>query len=155
MFCLSFFENKIIKKFKIKYIQRRDIGREYFEGNFEMMMDDIYIIVKSKILKTNNKHNNEIDPTLKYAEGYRNNIDPILKYINERTEEANTHIHTSVLYADFKKWFFINYPRDSIPSNRRFVAELRNHIKIQKVNIKGKNTVGTKYRRIKNDIALF
>ena len=38
-------ENKIIIHFKEKYIFRKDIGNEYFEGNFINMMDDIYKIV--------------------------------------------------------------------------------------------------------------
>lgn len=39
-------EKEIIKFFKIKYKQRLDIGLEYFEGNHEDMIDDIYSIIK-------------------------------------------------------------------------------------------------------------
>jgi len=35
-------EKEIIKKFKIKYIHRKDIGRKYFEGDHTMMMEDIF-----------------------------------------------------------------------------------------------------------------
>ena len=34
-------ENEIIKLFKTKYKQRTDIGREYFEGDFKVMLCDI------------------------------------------------------------------------------------------------------------------
>jgi hypothetical protein len=39
-------EKEIIINFKKKYIFRKDIGNEYFEGNFINMIDDIYKIIK-------------------------------------------------------------------------------------------------------------
>jgi len=39
-------EKEIIIKFKKKYIFRKDVGNEYFEGNFINMIDDIYKIIK-------------------------------------------------------------------------------------------------------------
>lgn len=39
-------EKEIIINFKTKYIFRKDIGNEYFEGNFINMIDDIYKIIK-------------------------------------------------------------------------------------------------------------
>ena len=39
-------EKEIIIIFKNKYIFRKDIGNEYFEGNFINMIDDIYKIIK-------------------------------------------------------------------------------------------------------------
>ena len=38
-------EKQIIELFKNKYIHRKDIGNEYFEGDYTQMMDDIYLIV--------------------------------------------------------------------------------------------------------------
>jgi hypothetical protein len=40
-------EKKILHKFEKKYILRNDIGREYFEGNYMNMIDDIYEILKN------------------------------------------------------------------------------------------------------------
>jgi hypothetical protein len=39
-------EKEIIELFKTKYKQRLDIGLEYFEGNHEDMIDDIYSTIK-------------------------------------------------------------------------------------------------------------
>ncbi len=39
-------EKEIIIILKQKYIFRKDIGNEYFEGNFINMIDDIYKIIK-------------------------------------------------------------------------------------------------------------
>jgi hypothetical protein len=39
-------EKEIIIILKNKYIFRKDIGNEYFEGNFMNMIDDIYKIIK-------------------------------------------------------------------------------------------------------------
>ena len=40
-------EQEIIINFKKKYILRKDIGNEYFEGNFINMIDDIYKIIQN------------------------------------------------------------------------------------------------------------
>jgi hypothetical protein len=57
-------EKMIMRKFKEKYIQRLDIGHEYFEGDYEIMIDDIGCIVslsdeeiENKILEINNLKN--------------------------------------------------------------------------------------------------
>ena len=41
----KFMEKEIISLFKHKYVQRRDIGSEYFEGNYVMMRKDIFDMV--------------------------------------------------------------------------------------------------------------
>ena len=41
-------EVQVIKQFKEKFIQRKDIGSEYFEGNYKSMIDIIYSTVKSE-----------------------------------------------------------------------------------------------------------
>jgi len=46
-------EKKIIYIFKEKYILKKEIGTEYFEGNYINMIEDIYNILKENNLKTN------------------------------------------------------------------------------------------------------
>lgn len=41
-------EVQVIKQFKEKFIKRKDIGSEYFEGNYKSMIDIIYSTVKSE-----------------------------------------------------------------------------------------------------------
>ena len=41
-------EVQVIKQFKEKFIRRKDIGSEYFEGNYKSMIDIIYSTVKSE-----------------------------------------------------------------------------------------------------------
>jgi len=43
-------EKKLIKLFKTKFKQRKDIGREYFEGNYQVMIDEIYTMIKSEMV---------------------------------------------------------------------------------------------------------
>ena len=38
-------EKQIIKKFKEEFKQRKDIGTEYFEGDYKIMIDIIYLII--------------------------------------------------------------------------------------------------------------
>jgi hypothetical protein len=40
-------EKIILKKFREKFNQQLDIGNEYFEGDYKIMIDDIYSIVKN------------------------------------------------------------------------------------------------------------
>ena len=42
-------EGLIIKIFKDKFNQRKDIGNEYFEGDYHMMIDIIYSEIKNYI----------------------------------------------------------------------------------------------------------
>lgn len=38
-------EDKIVELFKVKFKQRKDIGKEYFEGNYKVMINEMYKIV--------------------------------------------------------------------------------------------------------------
>jgi phage/plasmid-associated DNA primase len=74
------------------------------------------------------------------------------QYMTERTIKAETHIHTSVLYEDFKKWFFdVNLNEKHISSNKMFVKELRkiNYV-IENVKCDNKITTGIKNLQILN-----
>ena len=46
-------ENKLIKLFRAKYIKRKDIGNEYFEGDYITMIDDIIKTVNSDLRQNN------------------------------------------------------------------------------------------------------
>jgi len=54
--CISS-EKMIIQLFKSKYIHRKDIGNEYFDGNYKNMRDDIANIVKLNNSNINKKGN--------------------------------------------------------------------------------------------------
>jgi hypothetical protein len=41
-------ENKMVKAFKQKFILRKDIGNEYFEGSYKTMINTIYNIIKEE-----------------------------------------------------------------------------------------------------------
>lgn len=59
-------EKDIIRLFKTKYKHRKEIGNEYFEGNFKEMMKDIFDIVikniklESIVINDKNKNNKKI-----------------------------------------------------------------------------------------------
>ena len=42
-------ENQIITSFKEKFIQRKDIGTEYFQGKYKNMIEIIYLIIKNEL----------------------------------------------------------------------------------------------------------
>lgn len=49
-------ENQVIKQFKEKFIRRDDIGSEYFEGNYKLMIDIIYLTVKNECNEEEDKY---------------------------------------------------------------------------------------------------
>jgi hypothetical protein len=128
-------------------------------NNKNMTYIDKILIKKQlelKILKEKNKQlmlklgvtiNNKKD---KYSNECSANDDIYVQYIEERTEPSDKHIHTSTLYSDFKQWFIENNPKVKIPSNRVFVASLRNHLILEQVRVNNKSTLGIKYIRLIN-----
>jgi len=58
MICMNCVKNEtsIIEKFKEKFINRQDIGREYFEGDYNDMIDIIYSSIKTNDSVITNKH---------------------------------------------------------------------------------------------------
>jgi flagellar biosynthesis GTPase FlhF len=56
---VNLLEKEIIKEYKTKFIQRKDIGNEYFEGNFEDMISLMYSIRNKYVI------NNFVTATLK------------------------------------------------------------------------------------------
>jgi hypothetical protein len=53
-------EKKIIESFKSKYKQRTDIGREYFEGNYQLMMIDICFDFFHSVVSNKDEKNNVV-----------------------------------------------------------------------------------------------
>jgi hypothetical protein len=54
-------EGSIIKIFKDKFNQRKDIGNEYFEGDYNMMIDIIYTAIKYYIYIPTKSKSNEFN----------------------------------------------------------------------------------------------
>jgi hypothetical protein len=91
-------EKKIISLFISKYIQRTDIGREYFEGNVEEMENDIFLLSKNK------------ENTTKYKKPViveNSNIEIINDFINEIiiTKEG-VKLNCDLLFTKFKIWYY-------------------------------------------------
>jgi hypothetical protein len=63
MICTNYYniEHKIINIFKNKFIQRTDIGREYFEGNYINMINIIYSTITNKTHNDNDDDKNDND----------------------------------------------------------------------------------------------
>jgi P4 family phage/plasmid primase-like protien len=62
------------------------------------------------------------------------------QYMEERTKKSNTHIHTSVLYDDFKKWMIYSYPNERIVNNKEFIKQIQ-LLKYNKKVVRDKNSV--------------
>jgi P4 family phage/plasmid primase-like protien len=100
-----------------------------------------YIENDKKLVATEN--------VLKWTDQYKDEADLYLSFLNECTEEAETHIKTTILYENFKEWFKINNPHQKIPSNREFIKNIKKHRTIEHVKIDGKSVDGIKNCSIK------
>jgi len=66
-------ERRIIDTFTDKYLLQKDIGNEYFKGNYNEMIDDIYNLIKNEGESPNIAYlYNDIKGTLKETNGGRN-----------------------------------------------------------------------------------
>ena len=93
-------EVNIIKLFKTKYIRRKDIGNEYFEGNLNDMKEDI-----NNYLKTQDE----------YFEGNFNDINNYLKTQDEHfCEKCNYNTNKK---QDYKKHLLTNRHLDNTDKN--------------------------------------
>ena len=81
-------EKYLIKIFKVLFIHRKDIGNEYFEGDYKSMIDFIYITIKNQNENCNISNslvsNLEIDENNKNIENNENNEEN-----NEDKEESD------------------------------------------------------------------
>ena len=112
---------------------------------------DFMLLLIEKYIEYQKNGIHATDKILKFTKLYKESNDIYKKYLDERTEKADTHIHTSVLYTDFKKWFVENNPKAKIPSNKIFVANLRIHIDIGHVRSGDNVTIGTKNLKLINN----
>ncbi len=81
------------------------------------------------------------------------NMDIYFKFLNECTEESTTHIKTTELYDIFKKWFKLNFQNcenAKIPSNRKFIINIKKYKTIEHVKINGSSSYGIKKLQCKN-----
>ena len=76
----------------------------------------------------------------------------ILEFMIQKTEISDgNHIHTQILYENFKDWFYKNYPNEKTPSNRIFLQNIKlNYSIIDHVIINKKDSTGIKNLKLKN-----
>ena len=105
-------EKEILKLFKRKYIQRKDIGNEYFEGDYNEMITDINQIVKSgEIVLSDESDESDESEQIIVINSYKD--------FNENTNKDITIIITDkkkqsgfIKFNDNNLWHII-YPYDS------------------------------------------
>jgi hypothetical protein len=101
------YESDLISLFKLKYIHRKDIGNEYFEGNYKEMICDIYNITYKEETKVNNiilieeKEDEQLKKLI-----WNDNLDKLKKYIDDNINKPNQiNIHSHELYD----WFITQF----------------------------------------------
>jgi P4 family phage/plasmid primase-like protien len=90
----------------------------HWKEDFILLLIDYYkLYIKEGLLPEQS--------VLKFTNEIKDEQNIYKQYMNERTEPAETHIHTIMLYEDFKKWFLENNFNECIPNNKIFVKQLQ------------------------------
>jgi P4 family phage/plasmid primase-like protien len=124
---------------------------EFVDDDINMQFDnckqDLFLILLEYYKKYEKTHE-LLTPTediLKWTNKYKKYTDIYLNFLNECTLKSETHIRSTDLYESFKEWFVNTNPKEKIPSNRCFAANVRKHnINITNVKISGKTVSGYK-----------
>lgn len=110
--CDTNFEKEILKFLKEKFIQKREYGTEYFEGDYNEIINCINKIIDEKQIKI---LKNDI---IKSKTGnYRiENHYYICSFLNEQIKTCQKSILKPMdVYSEFKIWYELNAPREKIP----------------------------------------
>ena len=99
-------ETQIITSFKEKFTQRKDIGTEYFEGNYKNMIDIIYSTIKNELCT---------DFEIKHKE---NNND-------EEEEDNNDEEETPYQITTYEEWLKYNKISKVIITNKKGEGYIR------------------------------
>ena len=62
---------------------------------------------------------------LKFTNEIKDEQNIYKQYMEERTKKSELHIHTSVLYEDFKKWFIDNYQNNNVTNKNMFIKQIQ------------------------------
>tara|TARA_B100001059_G_scaffold236345_1_gene286324 strand:+ start:1830 stop:3365 length:1536 start_codon:yes stop_codon:yes gene_type:complete len=90
-------EKLVLKKFKETFKQRKDIGNEYFEGEYKGMIDIIYLTIKDEnaenvcIIEQEEAENNRKDEKLSEDDKFTT-YEEWIKYNNNRKDEADEEL---------------------------------------------------------------
>jgi hypothetical protein len=123
-------ETQIIELFKEKYIQRRDIGSEYFEGSYKNMIEFMYQYVKNE------------DIAEEIIEKQKSEFDSFLLYFNEKyiiTESKHDFILSSDLKINYNIWCNDNAMINNIKSEANYGKALKLCGVVWKSEVKNKN----------------
>lgn len=102
-------EKKIIELFKNKYIQKTDIGTEYFEGNIDEMKKDIFNECQQDSSSNNTISNNiSIPKPIDYNKRYNNIIKNLNKITSNNIQKKYFDTCLYNKYIDVGLHMFIN-----------------------------------------------
>jgi len=102
-------EKHILQQFKLLFDQRKEIGIEYFKGNYEQMIDIIYTIIKDeKAADENNQPTHEDKCNIK--DGVSDMLDDNIKENNTSDDDDDTPdiVYNITTYAEWSKINCIN-----------------------------------------------
>jgi P4 family phage/plasmid primase-like protien len=96
----------------------------------------------------------EITPNMKIrTKEYQTDSDSILHWLNERTEVSETHIHTVMLYDDFKAWFYHTCPGKKSLIQKDFINGLKQYKEVRRtIWANGSSKQGVPNLQLKKEI---
>ena len=114
-------ERELIRIFRNIFKSRKDIGREYFEGTSQPMIDAITAYIRNETSHTNDTCKDEDMPTvpLKYDVSL-----VLMEYVEQYSEDlAGKTLRSKTIYNDFLNWVENKKCKLSV-SHNKFTREL-------------------------------
>jgi len=141
-------ERELITIFKNKYIHRKDIGNEYFEGDYKDMMDVIFENIKLNLNKINiyNKYDSEIKEKPvkeKKEKPIKEKKEKPVKEIKEICDfelipsflkdfEITGDATHYILFSDIKSWLYklnVEFTINKLFTMNKLLTEIQNYCK--------------------------
>jgi hypothetical protein len=120
-------EKTVLKKFKETFKQRKDIGNEYFEGDYKNMIDIIYLTIKDE-KETINKEEiiNDEEETIT-KDNLAEYLSANWKIIPDEEYDDKKHkILQTTLRTEYKNWLKVNHKPADMTNDKKFTRLFKN-----------------------------
>lgn len=128
---------KIMSNLKVEIEEKNESDEE--ENENESEEKDVKDKKKKKTKATEKKNKKEKDTVF------------VSQFLQECTEEGETNVHCATLYNKYKSWFKNKYPKEKIPGNKIFIANLRTVEDVDRVYVNNVQQLGLRGIIIKDD----
>ncbi len=97
-------EKELLNKFRKKYNEMKDIGNEYFEGDYNEMIDDIYKVLRRTTTEHENIFEDIENKERGLAIGFNYNLENLGLEFDSSKESSKSSFYTKTIHNKDKKY---------------------------------------------------